>query len=268
MKKLLTLGAILGLLLPVATFAAYDDVTLGSSAKIVAGGHTLDVVGDSNTIETIIVDTDSFTVTLQANSTLKVSSPNFKEISHTALAANISTSACESNDSHVKFTASAAVTITVTPKSIVCGAASGSGSSGSSGGGAVTATVVAGATSASAVIANLQAQLNALLAQLAALQGTSSASPTGAKAAIISNLSSGSRGPSVKILQQFLNTHGFPVASSGPGASGQETDFFGRLTGEAVKKFQVQYGIASQGIPGYGFVGPKTRAKISELSGN
>ncbi|MEK7227335.1 MAG: peptidoglycan-binding domain-containing protein [Patescibacteria group bacterium] len=274
MKKLLTSSIIGGLLLPTLAFAAYDDVTLGSSAKIVAGGHTLDVVGDSNTIETIIVDVDSFTITLQANSTLKVSSPNFKEISHTALAANISTSACESNDSHVKFTASAAVTITVTPKSIVCGAASGSGSSGSVGGGggggaSVSTVVTPVAIPTNPTIAQLQAQLNALLAQLNALQSGASVAPgliNAGKVHITQILSKGSRGNSIKGLQQFLNNHGFIISSSGAGSPGQETDYYGTLTEKAVGKFQEKYNIAKPGDSGYGRVGPKTRAKINEIS--
>ena len=90
----------------------------------------------------------------------------------------------------------------------------------------------------------------------------------GVKAVITANLSAGSRGASVKSLQQFLNTHGFVIASSGPGSLGNETELFGSLTVKAVQKFQEQYGIASPGTTGYGRVGPKTRAKINELSGN
>ncbi|MDP3989093.1 MAG: hypothetical protein Q8P93_02570, partial [bacterium] len=46
-----------------------------------------------------------------------------------------------------------------------------------------------------------------------------------------------------------------------------ETNFFGNLTKKAVEKFQVKYSIAGPGDSGYGFVGPKTRAKLNEVRG-
>ncbi|KKT55333.1 MAG: Peptidoglycan-binding domain 1 protein [Candidatus Giovannonibacteria bacterium GW2011_GWB1_44_23] len=75
-------------------------------------------------------------------------------------------------------------------------------------------------------------------------------------------LQSGSRHEEVKNLQTLLNSLSLNVASQGPGSQGQETDFFGSLTASAVKKFQAKYGIEQLGI-----VGPKTRAKLNELSG-
>ena len=71
----------------------------------------------------------------------------------------------------------------------------------------------------------------------------------------------GSRHDEVKNLQTLLNFLGLTVASQGPGSIGQETDFFGALTASAVKKFQAKYGIEQ-----VGFIGPKTRAKLNELS--
>jgi len=43
------------------------------------------------------------------------------------------------------------------------------------------------------------------------------------------------------------------------------TGYFGILSESAVKRFQERYGIARQGDGGYGFVGPKTRAKLNSL---
>lgn len=48
----------------------------------------------------------------------------------------------------------------------------------------------------------------------------------------------GSRGDDVKLLQQFLNQHGFPVTKKGPGSPGNETTYFGSLTREALTHFQ------------------------------
>jgi D-alanyl-D-alanine endopeptidase (penicillin-binding protein 7) len=46
---------------------------------------------------------------------------------------------------------------------------------------------------------------------------------------------------------------------------GRVTGFFGPLTREAVRKFQVKHGIAKTGDSGYGVIGPATLAKLEEL---
>ena len=79
------------------------------------------------------------------------------------------------------------------------------------------------------------------------------------------SLSPGSSGPSVRAVQQVLNSLGFTVASSGPGSPGHENSSFGALTKKAVQAFQRAYGIAKAGDPGYGTVGPRTLAKLKEL---
>ena len=274
MKKLLTSGLVASLLLPAIAFAAYDDVTLGSSARVTAAGQTLNVSGDSNVIETIGVEPTFFTFTLKANSFLELSSPNFKQIEWSATSTKyVTASTCESNSSTVRFASSAnEATITVFPKSVSCPQGSttstgGSSSSGGGGGGAATVPTVvpapAPANTREAQIAALLQAIAVLQAQIQALTGASSVAVSGQ---ITSNLSLGSRGPSVKVLQQFLNTHGFVIASSGPGSPGNETETMGSLTLQAVRKFQEKYGIAKSGDTGYGVVGPKTRAKINEIS--
>jgi peptidoglycan hydrolase-like protein with peptidoglycan-binding domain len=49
------------------------------------------------------------------------------------------------------------------------------------------------------------------------------------------------RSDEVRRLQQFLNTHGFVVTTNGLGSPGNETDLFGLLTEDAVKRFQAAY---------------------------
>jgi len=72
----------------------------------------------------------------------------------------------------------------------------------------------------------------------------------------------------VKRLQQILNSDSdTQIASSGVGSPGHETNYFGNLTREAIKKFQKKYNIVSSGTEattGYGLVGPSTRAKLQE----
>lgn len=276
MKKLILASSILlASIIPSLAFAAYDDVAITSSAVISAGGQSFNVEGDSNVIESITVTADDFYFILQANSFLKVSSPALKQIDSSAAPKFITDQACETNASYVKFgPTSESVTITVTPKQFTCprgGVSSGGGSSGnSSGGGNSYALPTPVVISANATVVELQAQLNALLAQLNALQaGTavSSGQVNSAKIHITQILSKGSRGNSVKGLQQFLNNQGFVISVSGAGSPGQETDMYGSLTEKAVGKFQEKYNIAKPGEPGYGRVGPKTRAKINEISG-
>ncbi len=71
-------------------------------------------------------------------------------------------------------------------------------------------------------------------------------------------LSKGSVGDDVKILQKYLNSKGFIIASVGSGSINQESIFFGNLTRIALAKFQAAKGI----IPSTGYFGPKTKAFI------
>lgn len=72
----------------------------------------------------------------------------------------------------------------------------------------------------------------------------------------------------VKYLQIFLNTDAdTKVSLSGAGSPGNETMMFGNATLAAVKKFQVKHGVADASNPGYGLVGPATRAKLNSLLG-
>jgi peptidoglycan hydrolase-like protein with peptidoglycan-binding domain len=68
----------------------------------------------------------------------------------------------------------------------------------------------------------------------------------------------GSIGNDVKNLQIFLNTHGFTIATTGPGSAGHETTMFGSLTKAALAKFQK----ANKITPAVGYFGLITRGKI------
>jgi peptidoglycan hydrolase-like protein with peptidoglycan-binding domain len=68
-------------------------------------------------------------------------------------------------------------------------------------------------------------------------------------------------GAEIRSLQKFLNTHGFPLVSSGRGSPGNETEFFDALTYAALAKFQ-----AANGLPATGFLGPLTRAALASTS--
>jgi len=74
---------------------------------------------------------------------------------------------------------------------------------------------------------------------------------------IIRTLKNGMEGDDVKTLQAYLNSHGYPLTTTGPGSLDNETTRFGALTHKAVVKFQI-----ANGLMGDGIVGPLTRALL------
>lgn len=115
-----------------------------------------------------------------------------------------------------------------------------------------------------ATIAELQSQLQVLMAQLATLQ-TQTKTPIAPQSGAVScpnltrNLFRGSRGSDAAQLQQFL-------ISQNHLASDSTTGFFGAMTEAAVKQFQCKKMNICSGSPntnGYGAVGPRTRAAMA-----
>jgi hypothetical protein len=84
------------------------------------------------------------------------------------------------------------------------------------------------------------------------------------------NLRLGMTGDDVRILQKFLNAHGFAVSATGPGSAGNETMLFGRGTMGAVTRFQNAHAkevLAPGGLTsGTGYFGNMTRAYVNSLA--
>jgi hypothetical protein len=128
--------------------------------------------------------------------------------------------------------------------------------------------VVAPVLNVSAVtVADLQAQINALLAQLQGLQGTTSTTTTSGSipAACVGvtfsrNLKVGAIGSDVECLQAVLNANGFQVSATGAGSPGNETTYFGVKTLVAVKNWQ-----AAAGFVPANQIGPMSRAKLNSM---
>ncbi|TSC86937.1 MAG: Uncharacterized protein G01um10148_42 [Parcubacteria group bacterium Gr01-1014_8] len=117
--------------------------------------------------------------------------------------------------------------------------------------------------SAALTVPEMQAQVEALLGQIALLQNQlkdPAAPPSATQCPVFTRtLTRGSQGDDVKTLQDFLKKEGvFNVEITG---------FFGMLTERAVQDWQAHVGIVWLGSPslnGWGVVGPRTRAKILE----
>jgi hypothetical protein len=121
----------------------------------------------------------------------------------------------------------------------------------------------------------LQAMSDALRAQITAAFNAAhgittpitiapSASTKPVKPTFTLDLTYRSRGKQVQELQQYLNAHGYPVAATGSGASGNETTYFGLATQAALAKFQK----ANHIIPSSGYFGVKTRGFINKALNN
>ena len=182
MKKLLIPALVLGSLLPAIAFAAYNDVSLTTNARISANSITLNVSGNDAAVESLTVGSGSFTAVLQSGSNLKVS-PSGKtqmsyDVTYTGNNAPQVDYVCTTATSTLTVTASSQTTLVVTPLSTACtgpgeSTSSSSGSSGSSGGGGgggttVTTTTTPAPTTAIAGTANAEA-ITAIKTQLVAL---------------------------------------------------------------------------------------------------
>jgi hypothetical protein len=105
-------------------------------------------------------------------------------------------------------------------------------------------------------IAALQSQLASLLAQVAALQAKLGLSSSTTFSRDLSYLMTG---PDVKELQQYLNSHGFLLATTGPGSPSHETTLFGDATRYQLSRFQKAHGIS----PAVGYFGVVTRGYVN-----
>ncbi|MEK7120546.1 MAG: peptidoglycan-binding domain-containing protein, partial [Patescibacteria group bacterium] len=122
--------------------------------------------------------------------------------------------------------------------------------------------------------AELQAQIQSLLATITALQGqlaTLGGGTTGACTFTFTQaLKQGSTGSEVMNLQKFLNKSAdTQVSTTGAGSPGNESSYFGPATKAAVMKFQTKYAsevLTPLGLSGAtGFWGVASRAKANAM---
>ncbi|HEX9609124.1 MAG TPA: IPT/TIG domain-containing protein [Candidatus Paceibacterota bacterium] len=120
-----------------------------------------------------------------------------------------------------------------------------------------------------ATIQELQKRVGTLQAQLVQLtEGGGSTGTTSAALTLTRDLTVGDRGEDVRALQVFLNSDTQTrIATSGPGSPGNETDYFGPLTAQAVARYQELHRdsiLVPAGLTtGSGYVGALTRAQLA-----
>ncbi len=265
-------------LAPSLALAAYNDVTLTTSAVISVGGYTLNVSGSTAAVQSLVVGATSFSVTLASGSSLTISSPARNQLS-SDISSDITGDTCNSSSSFMSLLYSGTGTITnvITPSSTICTTTGGvsapapvsSGSTSVTPPPPVTASTPAPASGlSSAQVASILSLLSsfnadsAIIAKVkAALSGSKNTNADNASVTTLfeRNLDIGASGEDVKALQVFLNSHGYIVASSGPGSFGNESRQFGSLTRSALVKYQKAKGIT----PAVGYFGPKTRASLA-----
>src|SRR3989338_5354882 len=82
MKKILGIGTVALLLLPGLASAAFDDVTLTTDTDISSGGVSFDVFGTSAVVQSIAVDTSTFTLVMPAGTKITIQNTNSYRIDH------------------------------------------------------------------------------------------------------------------------------------------------------------------------------------------
>lgn len=248
------------IVLPLTTRAATESISITSSAfnpqnVTIASGDSITFDNKTSTGRTVVADNGTFTtgsIPAGGNATAMFSLPGTYAY-------------------HDVVTTSMTGTITVlgiAPVPTSGGTYVNPNANFNQGGGTSSYTGT-GSTNTSA----LYAQVQSLIAQINALQGTSGTTPstgTGGTATYNSSscpligrvLNLSSSGDDVTRLQQFLarDTSVYP--------QGTVSGFYGGLTQAAVQRWQTKYNIVSSGSPsttGYGVVGPRTASAIALL---
>ncbi len=272
-------GIVVALLVaPSLALAGYNDVNLQSGTTLSVNGVTINAVGASTLLQSIVVSSGSFDVTLLPNSVLEINVPNLNKLTVANAGSVVVTNTCTGDFSKLvlSLTGGGSTTVTVTPTSTICAtaAASTGGGGGGGGGGAnpipapvatstTTTTTTPPAPPAFAAAALSASQVQAILGLLtsfnadattiakvqAALEGK--VPPGLLVCAFKRDLTLGSKGTDVTCLQNWLIAKGHSIPA---GATG----YFGKQTQATVAAWQKAAGVT----PAAGYFGAKSRAAI------
>ncbi len=234
MKKLLTLTTLLFLTTTSFTHANFDDSRFTTDTVVQIGSYTLNIVGTSTSV---VVNDTNLVATLDDGSFVTITSPTRNQ-----LTTNVSTGVTNTCNSSVsQLVVSGSTAVTVTPTATIC------------------ADTVISTPPTSSSGGSSGRYIPPLL-----IPPTTAPTITNTNTTFTKDLDVGIQGDDVKSLQKFLNSKGYTVSTTGPGSIGNETNYFGMKTREALIQFQKQNNI----IPAIGYFGPLTRAVISKLLTN
>ena len=288
MNKLKLASLFLLLSTPLLSFAAFDDVSLTTSTILSVGGYSLAVSGSTATIQSITVDSSSFTTSIALNSSLAITSADRKTLGYSVSGSGVVVVlSCTDTSSGLTITyppgGGSLATVTVTPSSSTCVAASSSSSSNTGGGGVAGGTISlptsggggGGSSSSNTLSTTITTPQTTVTQRTSGAADTSSMSSGGgsgsggaaAAPTFTRALTLGATGSDALELQKVLNSDvDTQVAAKGPGAAGQETKKVGPATLQAIKKFQIKYKIVKKGQVGFGVLGPKTRERLNDIA--
>jgi hypothetical protein len=222
--------------------ASFNDVSLNIGTPIVIGSYTLQISGATASIESISVDSSSFEVSISSGSTFTISSTGLTGFSVSG-SGIVSTISC---DTPPTLSLSGIGVAIVTPIDI-CIPTSNTQSpptqtSSGGGGGAIHNFIVADEV--------VTCPPGHLFSVTTGKKCTTTSSAPVSIPTLTRTLKLGMSGPDVKALQQYLNTKGFTISTTGPGSPGQETTLFGPKTKAAVIKFQLANKLKGDGVVG------------------
>lgn len=254
------LSILVGLILvPVFAFATGDAVFSGGNLSV--GGYTLTLNG---TVDSVTANTDSFDVTITAGQSLRVTSTDLRKLVVDPMTYVKVDRSCDSSESSINISTtndSGSFTITVTPSATYTCSSDGGGGVVSSGGGGGGSSSGGGGGGGSTVTASTQSSAQVTPSTTTSIPAETLTAPA-ISSAFNKDLGKGSRSDDVKRLQQLL------ASDKSIYPDGTVSGYFGPLTVKAVTQFQLKYGvIKSSKETGAGRLGPKTRAKVSEIFG-
>lgn len=275
-----SLASLVLLLLAVTLFGLLTEIAKGAAVNysndttvtITSDGINFTILANS-TADSVVVNATSVTAAISGSTSTFTLTSASRDLTVSSTATK--TLSCEAGGlSKVVITGSGATTIT--PTSAACAITPGAPVT-LTGGGVNPLPPGPTSTAPSTTTLNasdLQARINALTELIKSLQAKIISSggtpPSTAKdlskdsippsGSFKKPLFRGTQNPDVSSLQTFL-------AKLGPDIypDGIVSGYFGRLTENAVKRLQVKYGIAQEGDPGFGRVGPKTRTLINSM---
>lgn len=269
MKRSIILSLTLSLLAPLGVLAA--AVTVENDTTVTMTGGNTFTMNSGSKFESMTVNESSVDYSLNTDGVLFLTSGTRAIFSVSGVDNVGRSTVCNTGNSTIEIRHDVSTTTSQTANvsyattgcpAVVTSSSSGSSSangpivsSGGGGGGSVPPAPTPTPSSSLTLVEQLRNQIAAISAQIAALKGVPALPPQASPMAQIKRaLALGSKGADVTALQTFLakDTSVYP--------EGVISGYFGKLTEQAVKRFQKKYGIDQLGI-----TGPKTRAKLNQL---